>query len=108
MKICVPINNAVKWDMNTDISDALKFLVFDVKSKEYKVIDVFNMNLGEKIKYLVDNDIMHLIAIVSTPQEYKYILGKYITLYLPEKEASSVENIHLLLSNKLEVDKAQH
>lgn len=101
MKVCIPINNVTKFDINTDISNSSKILIYDAKDRDYKIVDVSNMNLGERIKYMEDNGVEHLVAEVTIPQHYKYITSKGITIYEPNKNVNALDNGYLLLAKQL-------
>lgn len=100
MKVCVPLNNINTLGINSDLSTTSKILVYDGQVKDYKIVDVSSMNLGEKVQYMISNNIMHLVATVQIPQHYKYITGKGIAIYDPNMSSNALENAYLVTSKQ--------
>lgn len=101
MKICVPTYNDDRLSINTDLSTAKYLLIYSGLCSDYEIVDISKLNLGQKVQYMLDNNIMHLVAFVTIEQHYKYITSRGITIYNPNTNMNAYENAYAVDSNKI-------
>jgi predicted Fe-Mo cluster-binding NifX family protein len=101
MKVCVPINNINILDINPDLSKALRLLVYDGQTGDQIIVNISYMNLGQRIQYMLDNNIMHLVASVNVEQHYKYITSRNITIYEPNLNTNALINAYKVVGYEI-------
>ena len=59
------------------------------------------MNLGQRIQYMLDNNIMHLVASVNVEQHYKYITSRNKTIYEPNLNTNALINAYNVVGHEI-------
>ena len=108
MKICIPIKDEKSFLIYNDINNTPNIMIFDTNTKNFYVKNTSEMNLGEIIDYLIDNNVNRLISNVNIIHHHKYISCKDIIIYKPNEKVDAFHNINLFISNNLVIDKKKH
>lgn len=101
MKVCIPIKDSMNYELPSDINNTPNIFIFDTQNNTHFVKNTSNMNLGQIIQYLMEEDVTGIISYINTPQHYKYIVGRNIKVYDPTVGYNAIANMNLFKSSHL-------